>query len=64
MPNANLKIVISGFMAATAYLVLQCPCSTLLSCENKLFLSLWAAVLLLVEGVGQQFAILQPATAK
>ena len=60
MPNADLKIVLTGLLAATTYLILQCPCPTLLSCENKLFLSLWTSVLLLVEGFGQRFRSLQP----
>jgi len=53
MPNSELKIVITGLLASTAYLVLQCPCEHLLSCENKLFLGLWTSVLILVEYFGQ-----------
>lgn len=58
MPNNELKVVLTGLVAVTGYVILQCPCPSLLSCHNKLFLSLWAAVLLLVEGVGQHFTIL------
>jgi len=53
MPNSELKIVITGLLASTAYLVLQCPCEHLLACENKLFLALWGSVLILVEYFGQ-----------
>jgi len=53
MPNSELKIVLTGLLAATAYLILQCPCTHLLACENKLFLGLWGSVLILVEYFGQ-----------